>query len=64
MKKKLLEKELNEVSIRVNLFEKIMIPRTEKNIKKIRIFLGDQQLSAVSQAKASKRKILQRKGSV
>lgn len=61
-KKRLLEKELREVSIRVNLFEKIMIPRTLQNIKKIRIFLGDQQLAAVSQAKASKRKILQRKG--
>lgn len=60
-KKFLLEKELREVSIRVNLFEKIMIPRTQENIKKIKIFLGDQQLAAVSQAKASKRKILERK---
>jgi V/A-type H+-transporting ATPase subunit D len=63
-KKRLLEKELREVSIRVNLFEKIMIPRTKKSIKKIKIFLGDQQLAAVSQAKASKRKILERKGAV
>lgn len=60
-KKKLLKKELREVSIRVNLFEKIMIPRTQANIKKIKIFLGDMQLAAVSQAKVSKRKILQRK---
>ena len=60
-KKKLLEKELREVSIRVNLFEKIMIPRTKANIKKIKIFLGDLQLAAVSQAKVSKRKILERK---
>ena len=37
-----------------------MIPRTLQNIKKIKIFLGDQQLSAVSQAKVSKRKILLR----
>lgn len=62
LKKSLLEKELREVSIRVNLFEKIMIPRTKENIKKIKIFLGDQQLAAVSQAKVSKRKILERKG--
>lgn len=60
-KKRLLEKELREVSIRVNLFEKIMIPRAQDNIKKIRIFLGDQQLAAVAQAKVSKRKILQKK---
>ncbi len=56
-KKRALEKELREVSIRVNLFEKILIPRTIKNIKKIKIFLGDQQLAAVSQAKVAKRKI-------
>jgi V/A-type H+/Na+-transporting ATPase subunit D len=60
-KKRALEKELREVSIRVNLFEKIMIPRALENIKKIKIFLGDQQLAAVSQAKVSKRKILLRK---
>jgi V/A-type H+-transporting ATPase subunit D len=56
-KKRALEKELRDVSIRVNLFEKIMIPRTMQNIKRIKIFLGDQQLAAVSQAKVSKRKI-------
>jgi len=59
-KKKLLEQELREVSIRVNLFEKIMIPRTLGNIKKIKVFLGDQQLAAISQAKVAKRKILER----
>ncbi len=59
-KKTLLEQELREVSIRVNLFEKIMIPRTLQNIKKIKVFLGDQQLAAVCQAKVAKRKILER----
>jgi V/A-type H+-transporting ATPase subunit D len=52
-----LEKELREVSIRVNLFEKILIPRAVANIKKIKVFLGDQQLAAVSQAKVAKEKI-------
>ena len=61
-KKRLLEKELKEVSIRVNLFEKVLIPKAQANIKKIRIFLGDLQLSAVAQAKVAKRKILQKKG--
>jgi V/A-type H+-transporting ATPase subunit D len=60
-KRRALEKELREVSIRVNLFEKILIPRASENIKKIRIFLGDQQLSAVAQAKVAKRKIAMRK---
>ncbi len=57
-KKEALEKELREVSIRVNLFEKVLIPRALANIKKIKIFLGDQQLAAVSQAKVAKGKII------
>ena len=60
-KKRALIKELNEVSIRVNLFEKILIPRTVKNIKKIEIFLGDQMLGAVAQAKVAKTKIIENK---
>jgi V/A-type H+-transporting ATPase subunit D len=59
-KKVALEKELREVSIRVNLFEKILIPRAQGNIRKIKIFLGDQQLAAVCQAKVAKQKILVR----
>lgn len=59
-KKRSLEKELRDVSIRVNLFEKILIPRAQESIKKIKIFLGDQQLAAVSQSKVAKKKILLR----
>ncbi|MEN9344511.1 MAG: V-type synthase subunit [Chlamydiota bacterium] len=59
-KKRALEKELKEVSIRVNLFEKILIPRSLENIKRIKIFLSDQQLAAVCQAKVAKKKILER----
>lgn len=60
-KKDILQKELREVSIRVNLFEKILIPRTQANIKKIKVFLGDQQLAAVAQAKVAKEKIIKKK---
>jgi V/A-type H+-transporting ATPase subunit D len=60
-KKRALEKELRDVSIRVNLFEKILIPRSLGNISKIRIFLGDQQLASVAQAKVAKAKIQERK---
>ncbi len=60
-KMRALQKELREVSIRVNLFEKILIPRAIANIKKIRIFLSDQQLAAVAQAKVAKSKILARR---
>jgi V/A-type H+/Na+-transporting ATPase subunit D len=52
-----LEKEWREVSIRVNLFEKILIPRAIENIRIIKVFLGDQQLAAVSRAKVAKSKI-------
>ena len=60
-KKELLQKELRDVSIRVNLFEKRLIPRCKENIKKIKVFLGDQQLSAIAQAKVAKTKIDLRK---
>ena len=60
-KRAALERELREVSIRVNLFEKILIPRAEANIKKIKIFLGDQELAAVSQAKVAKSKIVKQR---
>ncbi|NGX42546.1 MAG: V-type ATP synthase subunit D [Chlamydiae bacterium] len=56
-KKRALEKELRLVSIRVNLFEKVLIPRAQKNIRKIKVFLGDQELAGVSRAKVAKRKI-------
>jgi len=56
-KKTALEKELRDVSIKVNLFEKILIPEAQKIIKKIKVFLGDQQLAAVARAKVAKTKI-------
>ncbi len=59
-KKRALEYEFRQVSIRVNLFEKILIPRALSNIKKIKVFLGDMQLAAVSQAKVAKHKIEER----
>lgn len=54
---RLLEKELLATSQRVNLFEKVKIPETQNNIKKISIYLADQQVSAVVRSKISKRKI-------
>lgn len=56
-KKRSLEKELRDVSIRVNLFEKVLIPRCREAVKKIKVFLGDQELAAVAQAKVAKQKI-------
>ncbi|MDR2536665.1 MAG: V-type ATP synthase subunit D [Treponema sp.] len=47
--------ELQITTQRVNLFEKIKIPETKIIIKKIRIYLGDQQTAAVVRGKIAKR---------
>ncbi len=57
---RLLQQELLSTSQRVNLFEKVKIPETESNIKKISIYMADQQVSAVVRSKISKKKIAQR----
>ncbi len=57
---RLLEQELRATSQRVNLFEKVKIPETEENIKKISIYMAVQQVSAVVRSKISKRKIAAR----
>jgi len=54
--KQLLGEELRITAQRVNLFEKVMIPRAEENIRIIRIALGDAQVAAVARAKLAKGK--------
>jgi V/A-type H+-transporting ATPase subunit D len=49
-----LDRELRITTQRVNLFEKIKIPETRDNIKKIQVYLGDQQTSAVVRGKIAK----------
>ena len=53
--RRLLAKELRTTTQRVNLFEKVKIPETKSSIKKISIYLGDQQTAAVVRGKISKR---------
>jgi len=50
-----LSHELRITTQRVNLFEKIKIPETRGNIKKIQVYLGDQQTAAVVRGKIAKR---------
>jgi V/A-type H+-transporting ATPase subunit D len=52
----LLGEELRITAQRVNLFEKVMIPHAEDNIRIIRIALGDAQTAAVARAKLAKGK--------
>ena len=54
---RLLEVELRATSQRVNLFEKVKIPETKENIRKIGVYMADQQVAAVVRSKISKRKI-------
>jgi V/A-type H+-transporting ATPase subunit D len=57
-----LDHELRITTQRVNLFEKIKIPETRGNIKKIQVYLGDQQTSAVVRGKIAKRGLAQAAG--
>ena len=53
----MLSRELRTATQRVNLFEKVKIPETREIIKKISIYLGDQQTSEVVRGKIAKKKL-------
>ena len=57
----LLEYALVKTTQRLNLFEKVLIPQTQNHIKKIKIFLSDQERASVIQAKIAKAKTLERR---
>jgi V/A-type H+/Na+-transporting ATPase subunit D len=52
----LLEAAVVKITQRVNLFEKVLVPQTLNNIRRINVFLGDAERSAVVGAKLAKRK--------
>ena len=51
-----LERALKTVTQRVNLFDKVLIPQTQDEIKQIQIALGDAERAGVVRAKIAKRK--------
>ena len=55
--KEMLANELRITTQRVNLFDKVKIPESRENIRRIIIYLGDQQTSAVVRGKISKNKL-------
>jgi V/A-type H+-transporting ATPase subunit D len=57
-KEALLRDELRTTTQRVNLFEKKLIPELKENIRKIKIFLGDEETAAVGRAKLAKAKLV------
>jgi len=57
VQKELLHRELQITIQRINLFDKVKIPECRENIRKIQIYLGDQQANAVARGKIAKGKI-------
>jgi len=52
----ILEGAVKKITQRVNLFDKVLIPKTRNNIRRIRIKLSDAEKAAVVNAKIAKRK--------
>ncbi len=55
--KALLTHEMRITIQRINLFEKVKIPECRENIRRIQIYLGDQQANAVARGKIAKGKL-------
>ena len=53
---RILEDAVKKITQRVNLFDKVLIPRTRDNIRRIQIRLSDAEKAAVVNAKIAKRK--------
>lgn len=51
---RLLEEAVRKSTQRFNLFDKVLIPRTQSNIRRIQLFLSDQSTAAVVRAKIAK----------
>ncbi len=50
----LLEQAVVRITQRVNLFEKVLIPQAQENIRRVRLYLGEQERAAVIRAKLAK----------
>lgn len=48
------ERAMRRITQRVNLFDKILIPTTKKNIQRVQVFLGDGERAAVVRSKIAK----------
>ncbi|MCE8007781.1 V-type ATP synthase subunit D [Aestuariivita sp.] len=51
-----LSKAVDTITQRVNLFDKVLIPNARANIKRIRVYLSDQDMASVVRSKIAKRK--------
>jgi V/A-type H+-transporting ATPase subunit D len=53
-----LSEQLTKTTQRINLYEKVLIPECKENIRKIKVYLGDQQTAGVCRAKIAKGKLV------
>lgn len=60
----ILRLQLRRVTQRVNLFDKILIPTAQRNIQRIRIYLGETERAAVVTSKLAKSKQLQQRNTL
>ena len=51
-----LKQQVRRITQRVNLFEKVLVPRAQENIKRIQIGLSERERTAVVRSKIAKRK--------
>lgn len=51
-----LEGAVKAITQRVNLFDKVLIPRASANVRRIRIHLSDAEMASVTRSKIAKRK--------
>lgn len=49
--------ELSRTSQRINLYDEVLVPQARRNIRRLRVYLGDQQTAAVCRAKLAKAKV-------
>jgi len=55
---RLLDEQLTKTTQRINLYEKVLIPECREHIRKIKVYLGDQQTAGVCRAKIAKGKLV------
>lgn len=59
---RILQQAVRRTTQRVNLFDKILIPSARETIRRIQIFLGDEERSAIVRSKLAKAKRLRESG--
>lgn len=55
-----LQRELTKTTQRINLYREVLIPEATENVRKIKVYLGDQYTAAVCRAKIAKGKLVEK----